>query len=50
MTPAPLNSLIRFQEVPRSLDWKFVDNYPPVSDENRRHYIFLNEVSHSADA
>ena len=35
------------KEVPHSLDWKFIDNFPPVShDENRRYYIFLNEVSH----
>lgn len=45
MTPTPLSSLVRLKEVPRSLDWKFIDNFPPPSDEIKRQYVFLNEVS-----
>ena len=52
VTQAPSCSLVRLEEVPRDLDWKFLDNLPPI-DQSRRHHVFLKQVSctiYSGDA
>ena len=43
ITSAPPDHLMEIQEVPRELDWKFADNYPPPN-EARRHYASLSKV------
>ena len=46
MTQAPPRSLVRLEEVPRDLDWKFLDKQPSI-DQYRRHHVFLSQVSYS---
>ena len=43
VTKAPPSALVELKEVPQALDWKFLDNQPPIN-ESRRHHVFLEEV------
>ena len=45
MTKASPDSLVRFEEVPRALDWKFMEDNQLSICEFRRQCIFLRQVS-----
>ena len=44
MTKAPPSAQVELKEVLQALDWKFLDNQPPINDQTRRNYVFLEQV------
>ena len=44
VTKAPSSARVELKEVPQALDWKFLDNQPPINDQTRRHHVFLEQV------
>ena len=45
VTKAPPSARVELKEVPQALDWKFLDNQPPINDQTRRHHVFLEQVN-----